>query len=177
MHKVPIMRVKTLQTLTKLVKNKKVLEIGTGYGYSSLYMWTSGKPKTITTLEKDQHSFKIAIEHLRNTDIVIHNVSAFDWTPPKQEKYDLLILDGPKAKQEILFKKYLPFINNQGFIFIDNINLFSEISQLTVRQKKLKQKVDNFKLFLKRLDAKKFDVTFFDIEDGYCVVKLNDILK
>lgn len=171
-HKVPIMRDKTLQVLIGLAKDKKILEIGSGYGYSSLSIWTKSQPKAITTLEKNKQSFEICKTYLKNTNITIHNVSAFDWMPPKDKKYDLLILDGPKANQETLFMKYLPYLNSDGLVFIDNINLFSEISQLTLRQKKLKQKVNNFKKFLKQLNPKKFQTFFDNIEDGYCIIKL-----
>lgn len=171
-HKVPIMRDKTLQVLTKLAKNKKILEIGSGFGYSSLSIWTNGQPKTITTLEKDKRCFEICKTYLKDTNITIHNTSAFDWFPTKQDKYDLLILDGPKSNQKTLFQKYLPFLNSDGYIFIDNTNLFSEIHQPTLRQKKLKQKVNDFKEFLKHLNPEKFQISFFDIEDGYCIIKL-----
>lgn len=171
-HKVSIMRDKTLQALIQLAKDRKILEIGSGFGYSSLSIWTKGQPKAITTLEKDRQSFEICKTYFKNTNITIHNVSAFDWTPAKQEQYDLLILDGPKSNQITLFQKYLPFLKNNGYIFIDNINLFSKINQLTPRQIKLKRKVNDFKEFLKQLDPQKFQVSFFDIEDGYCTIKI-----
>ena len=82
-----------------------------------------------------------------------------------------MIIDGPKAKQEILFEKFSPYINKNGYIFVDNINIFSEIKNLTKRQKKLKQKVEKFKYFLEKLNPKKFNVKFFGIEDGFSIVQ------
>ena len=58
--KIPIMRPKTLETLSKLAMNKTILEIGTGYGYSSLFLFERAKPKAITTIEKNINSFKKA---------------------------------------------------------------------------------------------------------------------
>ena len=62
-HQIPIMRDKTIDKLYHLFndyKNAEILEIGTGFGYSSLFLSKHKNIKKIISLEKDVKRFNVA---------------------------------------------------------------------------------------------------------------------
>src|SRR5881628_3719841 len=65
---------KVLSVLTKIISAKKILEVGTAVGYSSLLMYkASGRRAKITTIELDPNLAKEANENFKkaraNSDI------------------------------------------------------------------------------------------------------------
>jgi len=101
-----------------------------------------------------------------NKKIKIFNDDAFEWKSNK--KYDLIFIDGPKSKQEILVDKYLTYLNPNGTMVVDNILLkkFDGREVLTKNQKKLIQKVRDFS---KWLELNK-NVEILDIDDGIAII-------
>lgn len=171
-NNIPIMRNNTINKLYSLFdnyKNANILEIGTGFGYSSLFLAQHKNIKKIISLEKDPQRFKIAMQWLNNNKkIQLINISAFDYLPT--QTFDCIIMDGPKSKQELLFNRYSKFINDDGFIFIDNLNLFQYTNKIMTKNRlKIKKNVEQFKLFIKNLSNWKPKI--FDIDDGFAIVR------
>ena len=81
-----------------------------------------------------------------NKKINLVNDDCFDFVPNK--KYDLIFIDGPKSHQDQLFLKYSSYLEDNGFIIIDNIFLkkYSSIdfNSLTKNQQHLVKKVKEF---------------------------------
>ena len=169
---IPIMRDKTINHLYHLFdryNNANILEIGTGFGYSALFLAKHKNIKKIISLEKDTKRFNVAKKWLNNNKkICLINISAFDYVP--KQFFDCLIMDGPKRKQTLLFNKFSNFINRNGFIFIDNLNLFQNINKpMTKNRLKLKKEVELFKSFIKNLSS--WNIKIFNIDDGFGIVR------
>lgn len=175
-HNIPIMRDKTIDYLYHIFDNyqiAQVLEIGTAYGYSSKYLARHPSISKIITLENDTDRFGVAQEYFKGeTKIFPVNISAFDYEP--KQDFDCIIFDGPKANQDKLFVKYSPHLKPQGFIFIDNINLFQNTDkEMTKNRIKLKSKVEAFKQYLQNLSGS-WHVEIHDIDDGFAVLRRKD---
>ncbi len=175
-HNIPIMRDQTIDFLYHQFDKynvAQVLEIGTAYGYSSLYLSKHPAISKIVTLENDIERFGVAKEYTKNeAKINAINVSAFDYEP--QMDFDCIILDGPKSKQEILFDKFSKHLKPNGFIFIDNINHYQNSDKpLTKNKLNLKEKIEKFKAYILSL-SNTWDVKIYDIDDGFVIMRKKD---
>lgn len=150
----------------RIQQSKKVLEIGTSTGYSTLWLAdavqvTEGR---ITTLEIDEertikakaYAQDFELDHL--VDFWVGD--AFDFLAQTQEKYDFILLDAERDQ----YLKYWPYLseimNKQGgVLFVDNV-----ISH-TAEVKTFLQAVKNDQRFLTTtlsLGAGLFMITFKD---------------
>ena len=127
-HKVPIMvdeGLDFLLMLVKVLKPKRILEIGTAIGYSAIRMALVSEA-TIDTIERDQESYEIAKKNIillnMQDRINLHLADAllFDESV-LTEKYDLLFIDAAKAQYIKFFEKYTPLLNENGVVLTDNL--------------------------------------------------------
>jgi len=174
-NNIPIMRDQTIEFLFHMFdnyKNAKVLEIGTAYGYSSKYLAKHNNIEHIITLENDKARYEVAQQWLKDENKIESSlVSAFDYEP--KEKFDCIIIDGPKSHQEVLFEKYSKHLNKNGFIFVDNLNLFQNTNkEMTRNRLRLKAKVEAFKKYISNLTN--WDVKIYEIDDGYAIIRRKD---
>lgn len=94
---------KLLQILIKLGNYKKILEIGTFYGYSTIWLARIVKDindAKIYTIEKDVDSVKIARENFKKANledkIIILNDTAENILQNLDEKFDMIFIDAEK---------------------------------------------------------------------------------
>lgn len=148
--KISIIHDESIIYISELINDHKfssILEIGSGLGYSSYFMLKKTKANNITSLEKNVENYNYIKQNLSELAINFINADAFIYEP--NTTFDLIFIDGPKNKQEILFEKYSFFLNEKGIIIIDNIlmnNLKQKIQ--TNRIKGLINKNEIFKEFL-----------------------------
>lgn len=172
-NNIPIMRDKTIDCLYHLFdkyQNASVFEIGTAYGYSSKYLASHPNISNIVTLENNKERYLVALNWLKD-EKKIHpiNESAFDYET--NQMFDCIIIDGPKSHQEELFNRYCNNLKPNGFIFIDNLNLFQNTNkEMTKNRLKLKLKVEEFKKYVINL-SKDWDVQIHDIDDGFAILR------
>jgi predicted O-methyltransferase YrrM len=145
---IPIIRTKTMAFIIDFIDShqcKTVLEIGTAYGFSACAMLTCSSIDQIITIEKNKFNFELAQSFLKDIpQITCLNLNAFDYQP--LQKFDLILIDGPKSHQEILVEKFSKYLNRNGTLIVDNIFLkkFQELQVLTKNQKSLLHKVKTF---------------------------------
>ncbi|MDR2636362.1 MAG: hypothetical protein LBB95_00720 [Mycoplasmataceae bacterium] len=167
---IPILRDKTVELIKQyIIKNdcSNILEIGTAYGYSAYEMSKLDVVKHIVSLELNKGNYEIASSFLKdNKKIKLVNESAF--TFESKERFDLILIDGPKSHQEKLVEKYKLLLQPQGLMIIDNVYLkkFDSLPTLTKNQKKLVDNVNTFRKWL--LDTQNAEI--IDIDDGVAVV-------
>lgn len=167
-NNIPILDKNTAFFICDLINKrnvKTILEIGSGVGYSSsFFIYKCPDLELIDSVEKSLERFNIAIENRISNKISFINSSFPVFQPIR--KYDLIFLDGPKSsiyEQVQFFKKY---INKNGIIIIDNINL----KRLNLEKRnslKLFRKMElNKKTILKEFP----NAEFINIEDGIIVI-------
>ena len=131
LNKVPIAEPETarlMSVLTKLVRPKKILEIGTAIGYSSIIMAqgldADGK---ITTLEYDSRTAEIARENIKRAGLAdkiqVIEADAKDYLSylDEDETYDMVFLDGPKAHYLFMLEDAVRLLKKGGLLVSDNI--------------------------------------------------------
>ena len=176
---IPIMQDDGIEFLIDFIKKnkiKRILEIGTAIGYSSIKMASISKDISVVTIERDKNRFNIAIDNIKKTGLsnqinVIYS-DAFD--VELDSKFDLIFIDAAKGKNIEFFEKFKKNLNIFGYIITDNLKFhgmvdkpIQEIESRNVRG--LVRKIRNYIQFLK--DNKEFETEFLDIGDGISISK------
>lgn len=132
---IPIIRKDTqelLRVLLSLKKPKKILEIGTAVGFSSLLMaeYTEDDCK-ITTIENYPPRIEEAKNNFSRFDkkgkINFLEGDAGEIIKNMQDEYDLIFLDGPKGQYENYLDDLLRMLPSGGLLITDNILKEGEI--------------------------------------------------
>lgn len=179
---IPIVRDQTAKRLTELCQSlspSKILEIGTAIGYSGILMLKSCNAK-LHTIEKDEERAEKAKENFQKyavSDRVIFYLDdaqkVIEELCSKNEKFDLIFLDGAKGQ----YIKYYPFLkkllNGGGILFTDNIYLHGFVQADGKVPHKHRSMVVNLRKFIDTLSQDSdFETQFYDIDDGFSISKL-----
>lgn len=153
---------------------KTVLEIGTGYGIWSIHMASTNPDLKITTLELNSQRAVIAQENIKTLNlldrITLITTDALSYHPT--ENFDLIFIDGPKSQNKILFQRYHPFLKQDGYIIVDNINFHGEANRNSLAQsrdlRQMMRKINNFKEWI--IHESDLNVKSLEIGDGLLLI-------
>ena len=116
---------RVLKMITRMIKPKNILEIGTFTGYSAL-CFAEGLPKGghVDTLEinDEQENFihkMLALSPYEN-QITLHIGNALDLIPKLKPDYDLVFMDADKRLYQQYYDLLLPRLPHGAFILADN---------------------------------------------------------
>ncbi len=132
-----------LRLLVKTSKIKKILEIGTFTGLSTLTMSLAlPDDGSIVTLDKNQKTNEIAVNFFRkaaqenkiNTIIKPALESLKDLKDSKQ-KFDFVFIDADKENNKNYFNQSLDLIDKDGLIIIDNVLWHGEVTDKAKQEK------------------------------------------
>ena len=115
-----------LSTISKLIKPKKVLEIGTYTGYSAICIAEGmNKNGIIHTIDKNEELNTIQKKYFKKSglenNIIQYNGCALDIIPKIEEKFDLIFIDADKENYINYFNLVIDKLNNNGVILADNV--------------------------------------------------------
>ena len=144
-----------LHLLVKTSKIKKILEIGTFTGLSTLTMSLAlPDDGSIIALDKNQNTNEIAVNFFRkasqdnkiNTIIKPALESLKDLKDTKQ-KFDFVFIDADKENNKNYFNQSLDLIDKDGLIVIDNVLWHGEVTDKT-KQDKLTVGIREFNFYV-----------------------------
>lgn len=109
-----------LNFLIKIKKPKKILEVGTSNGYSTIFIASNGFE--VFTIEQDKEKIKLAKENFKKANlknIKILEGNALEILKKLNEKFDFVFIDATKKE----YLQYLKLIklNKNAIIVADNI--------------------------------------------------------
>ncbi len=117
---------KFLHMLIKMIKAKRVLEIGTLNGYSAIWM-ARALPKSgkLTTLELEPEHAKAAKENFKKAGLgkkikLIEGSALETLKKLKKKKYDFCFIDADKVSYPEYFDAVIKMMNKGGVIAVDN---------------------------------------------------------
>lgn len=155
--------------LCKIIKPKKILEIGSFIGYSTLSLAkASGKNCKIYSIEKFKEFFDIANYNFKKNKLdkkikLLHGDANIILNKIKNLKFDLVFIDGDKENYLNLFKiiekKYL---TKNALVIVDNFFFHGDI----LNKKKTKKGNGVFKLGKYLEKTKKFHKAIIPLYDG-----------
>lgn len=127
---VPIVQKETskfLQFMITLKKPKRILELGTAIGYSSILMsLTAGNNVKIVTIERDEKMVNLAkmnIEKMNlNENITVLQGECLEILETLEEdKYDMIFMDAGKGHYNDFLPHCIRLLNDDGVIVADNV--------------------------------------------------------
>lgn len=172
---VPIMKLETkefLKSLLLIKKPKSILEIGTAVGYSSL-VFSKYSDSKITTIEKSEEMYNIAVENFKNynEDINIINMDAIKALDCLNQGFDFVFIDANKAH----YKNYFDIckdrlLNKDGIIICDNVLFRGSISNDNLYDKRhttIIKRLRKFLTYITNLDN--YHTSIIPIGDGISI--------
>ena len=125
---IPVIREETedlLRFLLALLRPERILEIGTGTGYSALFMRSCCPGLSeLVTYESSEKRFRRAVEVVRSVgaqDVcTLKNEDALVGLLSEEGEFPFVFLDGAKAQNSAFLKLVLPLVPSGGLILVDN---------------------------------------------------------
>ncbi len=171
---IPIIQPEGLAFLKQVIQLrdiKKILEIGTAIGYSTIGMASVNDTIQINTIERNQTLFNEAREIIKNTSynpqITMHLGDAVEEEFAFNTTFDLIFIDAAKAQNRKLFEKYERFLNPKGIIIVDNLLFHDMVSTQHTTSRNLRaltRKIDEFNRYI--INREDYDTTIYPIGDG-----------
>ncbi len=177
----PIIRPKSEEALCALLRQnapRKILEVGTFYGYSGSVMLQCCKEANLCTIEKNAENAAIAKQTFTDEQVadrvrLIESdaMDAICMLESQGEKFDFIFLDGAKGQ----YTKYLPhlksLLNKGGILLADDISFHGYVAEQTVKHKH-RTIVNNLKKFISQVTSDNdFESEVFEIEDGLLIAR------
>lgn len=129
-NKVPIVQKETgkfLELMVQIKKPKKILELGTAIGFSSILMYEASQDKNvdIVTIERDEKMIeyaKVNIEKFNLQDhIKIKEGDCLEVLEKLDDKFDLIFMDAGKGHYNHFLPHCLRLLKEDGIIVADNV--------------------------------------------------------
>lgn len=175
---IPIMEETSLHLLTVLIqlyRPKRILELGTGIGYSAIRMALADRKGQIITLEKDQTRFKQAVKTIENygfnDQISVLKEDALEYLEDHQaEKFDFIYIDAAKNKYRQFFQLATDCLQPKGIIVTDNVLFRGYVVDSTNIPKRFERIVKNLQQFNEWVAKHpKFTTSIVPIGDGISI--------
>lgn len=160
-----------LLTVVSALRPRKILEIGTAVGLSTIAMANALPEAKITTIEYEEERFSEAKENFRvfgvADRVTAHLGDAGEILPMMSGEYDFIFLDGPKAQ----YGKYLPdlkrILRTGGVLFSDDVLLYGWVDGREPTPPKRRVIVEKLRAYLQTISSDpELSTSVLDVGDG-----------
>lgn len=143
---VPIVQKETgvfLEFMTSMKKPKRILELGTAIGFSSILMYeAAGTEPEIVTIERDERMIELANVNLNKFNlsdkIKIEQGDCLEVLEKLNEPFDLIFMDAGKGHYNHFLPHCLRLLKEDGIIVADNVLFRGMVaSQELVKRRKI----------------------------------------
>lgn len=110
-----------LGVLAAATAARRILELGTGLGYSALWLADAGAH--VDTIEQDDTHAALAREATKNADVEIHLGTGADILPTFEPGYDLVFSDGEPVEFETDLDHFERLLRPGGLLVSANLFL------------------------------------------------------
>ncbi|MBK5253029.1 MAG: O-methyltransferase [Peptostreptococcaceae bacterium] len=169
-----------LVTFLKITKPKKILEIGTAIGYSSIVFANSLEDVRITTIEKDNDLYIKAKSNLDrfnlNSRINIFSGDAIDVIKTLNDDYDFVFIDASKSHYKDFFEAAEKKCLKGAVIVSDNVLLkASTVDASFDKGRRHRTNIKRMREFLNYLNEREdLSTALISCGDGLAITKLNE---
>lgn len=123
---------KLLEMLSKIIRPKFILEIGTFTGYSALCLAKGLQPDGfLHTIELRDEDATISQNYFakssHSSQIVLHRGNALEIIPQLKETWDLVFIDADKTNYINYYELTLPHLKSGGVILADNVLFHGDV--------------------------------------------------
>ena len=174
---VPIMQKKGINFLCKIIEKKNaknILEIGTAIGYSSIKMALVSDDINVTTIEKDEERYMLALNNIKKAkldkriNVIFSDAIDIDLG---DNKYDLIFIDAAKGQYIKFFNKFKNNLADDGVIISDNMSFHGLVETTErIKSRNLRGLVTRIKRYIEFLENNtEFKTKFYKVGDGIAV--------
>lgn len=166
-----------LKIITKIKKPLRILEIGTGLGYSTINIAKAisneGKITTIELLAKRMEKAAYFIEKSGEKDKVELIVGdGREIINDFKESFDMIFLDAAKGQYGKFLQKCDTLLKEDGIIIADNVLINGWVVNLQYPERRKKTMVMNMRKFLEEFkDNQKYELTLIPLGDGVALIR------
>ena len=171
-----------LSLLLERIKPKRILEIGTGYGYSSIFFATKRSDAEITTIEKSPKmaakAEKYISEYVKDGRIEMIQGDAVDILPTldASKPYDFVFIDASKSHYAEFFDLAEKLCAPGATVVCDNILMHGWIYDPDIegayRNRTSAKRMKDFLKYIK--ERQDLTATYSSGGDGLAVIKLSE---
>ena len=128
-----------LKMMARIVRARRVLEIGTFTGYSALCFAEALPPDgSVTTCDVDEYAAAVAARHFAQSPdghkVDIRLGPALDTLRSLAPPFDLVFIDADKVNYLRYYRRALDLISADGLILIDNVLWSGEVLDAETRE-------------------------------------------
>jgi len=173
LERIPIIQLPSIQfirTLLMVVQPKRILEIGTAIGYSTIWLAQASPLARITTMEIDKDRITRALNNFDKAGIR-ERVEIIEGDAgeglPEHYRFDCLFLDAAKGQYKHYLDLYLPMLEPRGIVLCDNVLFKGMVSEQTIDNKRLApmvKKINEFNAYI--MEHPELDTSLLPIGDG-----------
>tara|TARA_B100000427_G_scaffold20024_1_gene15270 strand:- start:284 stop:940 length:657 start_codon:yes stop_codon:yes gene_type:complete len=165
-----------LHLLIKVSKIKKILEIGTFTGLSTLSMALAlSEEGKLIALDNNEETNKIAINFFKKAKqenkiqtIIKPALESLKELNNQNKKFDLVFIDADKENYKNYYNESINLIQKNGLIVVDNVLWHGEVVDKN-NMKKLTLKIREFNLYVNN-DSRTENI-IIPVGDGLCVCR------
>jgi predicted O-methyltransferase YrrM len=162
-----------LDILCRLKNPKRILELGTCIGFSSLLMREACPHAEIITIERNPAMITPAKENLKEfnaTNINMLEGNAVKLLPTLTEPFDFIFIDAAKGQYPVFLKECLRLLNPGGIIIADNVLFNGYVAKGIPDIRRNKTIITRLDEFLKMLQSnEELNTVILPISDGVTV--------
>lgn len=166
---------RVLSLLSKLIRPKYILEVGTYTGYSALCLAEGLQPDgELHTLDVNEELVPIQQKYFRRSafgkQIKAHIGNALEIIPKLDHRFDLAFIDADKPNYPNYFDLILPKMNKGGIILSDNVLWSGKVIE---KLNKLDKSTAAILAYNKKLkEDKRVETVMLPIRDGLTVCRV-----
>jgi predicted O-methyltransferase YrrM len=168
-----------IKVLLNITKPKKILEIGTNVGFSSIFMCKALANKVdILSIEISKDIYEKALENIKifecekNIRLINDDASqALEYI--NESNFDIAFIDASKSHYTEFLDKLLKILSSDGIIICDNVLYNGMIANDELVEKRKKTIVKNMRKFFQYISTDdRFETSIIPIGDGVAIIKL-----
>ncbi|MEN9744186.1 MAG: hypothetical protein RL640_24 [Bacteroidota bacterium] len=164
---------KFLSMISRMIKPKRILEIGTLTGYSSLCLAEGLPPEgelhTIELRSEDARIAQAFFDRSKHKEqIKLHVGNAHEIIPHLKENWDLIFVDAEKTGYIDYFNALLEIVIPGTFMLFDNVFFHGEVLKEEIKGKNALA-INHFNVHIKQNEST--DKVMLSIRDGITIVQ------
>ena len=177
---IPILMDDTLEVIKKILleeKPKRILEIGTATGYSSIcFSNILDNEVYIDTIELDEQRANEAINNIKQLglekNIKVIKGNAVEILPTLTEDYDIIFIDAAKGKYPIFLQEAIRLSHKGTIILADNI-LYKGYVMSDYNKHKQRTAVTHLREYIKETtENPNLETEILEVGDGLAISKI-----
>lgn len=168
---------KLLEMLVRMMRPKRVLEIGTFTGYSALSIARGLEDDArLDTIEVDDELEEIAASFFDRSEygsrIHQHIGSALDIVPQLGEVYDMVFIDGDKREYPAYYRMLMDggYVRSGSIMLADNILWYGKVAQPIARNDRHTEAIVEFNRMV--VEDDRVDNVIVPIRDGINLIRV-----